>query len=162
MPKKSPKYTAAQTYVRSVLANERRIQYLESEIERQQSRLVLNGVSGGESVKRTMEGDAFEQGFVRLYELCEELDAELIGYIGEREKARAVLSHIAGTKGYDVLYLRYFEGRRFKDIYRSIFVSEDYMFELHRRAMNEIYPYLPIEYKVRDGRASTPVKPSGT
>lgn len=162
MPKKSPRYTAAQTYFRGVLANERRIQYLESEIEKQQSRLTLNGIAGGETVRRTMEGDALEQGFMKLYELCDEMDTELIGYVEERERAREVLSHIADTKGYEVLYLRYFEGMKFKDIYRRIFVSEDYMYELHRTAMSELYPYLPVECKLRDRRSSNPVKPSET
>ncbi|WP_139652772.1 hypothetical protein [Raoultibacter phocaeensis] len=162
MPKKSPRYAAVQAYLRSVLANERRIQYLECEIEKQQSRLALNGIEGGESVRRTMAGDALEQGFIKLYELCDSMDTELIGYVEEREKARAVLSHIAGSKGYEVLYLRYFEGMRFKDIYRRIFISEDYMYELHRTAMTELYPYMPAEFKLRDRRLSNPVKPSET
>ena len=71
MPKKSPRYRASQAYCRGVLANERRIQYLEAEIEKQQSRLALNGVEGGESVSRTMEGDSLERGYERLYEMCD-------------------------------------------------------------------------------------------
>ena len=67
---RSPKYKQAQAYYRGVLANERRIRCLEAEIERQQSRLALNGVEGGESVNRTMEGDALERGYVRLYDYC--------------------------------------------------------------------------------------------
>ena len=162
MPRKSPKYAVSQAYMRSVLANERRVHYLECEIEKQQSRLALNGVEGGESVSRTMAGDAFERGFVKLYELCDEMDTELIGYVEEREKARRVLSHIAGSKGYDALYLRYFEGMKFKDIYRRIYVSEDYMYELHRTALIELYPYVPAEYRQRNNGSRCPEKPSET
>ena len=77
----SPKYKEAMRYFKGVLASERRIRCIEAEIERQQSRLALNGVEGGEQVSRTMEGDAMERGFVKLYDFCDALDTELIGYV---------------------------------------------------------------------------------
>ena len=149
MPKKSPRYRASQAYFRGVLANERRIQYLEAEIEKQQSRLALNGVEGGESVSRTMEGDSLERGYSRLYELCDALDTELIGYVEEREQARAVLDRIADSKAYEVLYLRYFEGYRFKDVQRMLYMSEATVFRVHEDALIKLYPHLPVEYRQR-------------
>ena len=149
MPKKSPRYRASQAYFRGVLANERRIQYLEAEIEKQQSRLSLNGVEGGESVSRTMEGDSLERGYERLYEMCDSMDTELIGYVEERRQARAVLDRIADSKAYEVMYLRYFEGYRFKDIQRMLYMSETTVFRIHEDALVKLYQHLPAEYRQR-------------
>lgn len=151
MPKKSPRYRAAQAYFRGVLANERRIQYLEAEIEQQQSRLALNGVEGGEAVSRTMEGDALERGYARLYELCDSLDTELIGYVDERMQAREVLDHIADSKAYEVLHLRYLNGYRFSDIQRMLYMSETTMFRIHEEALIKLYSYLPAEFRQKTG-----------
>lgn len=145
--KETRRYKITQGYFRGVLAYERQIQALESEIEVQQSRLFLNGVPGGEVVTKTTEGDSLEKGYILLRELCDRLDTELIGYTEEREKAFEVLGYLSDGPSFDVVYYRYFRGYSFKDIARLLEYSEDHIYDLHRRAMYKVYPYLPIEYR---------------
>ncbi len=137
----------AQSYLRTVRLNERRIQVLESEIEMQQSRLTLNGVSNGENVSKTMEGDCAEQGFVKLYELCDTLDTELIGYVEEREQALKTLSYIENVNCFSVLYYVYFEALRFRDLAILLHTSERQIYNWHAQALSILYRYLPIEYR---------------
>ncbi len=137
----------AQNYLRTVRLNERRIQVLESEIEMQQSRLTLNGVSNGENVSKTMEGDCQEQGFVKLYELCDTLDTDLIGYVEEREQALVTLSYIENANYYAVLYYVYFAAMRFRDLAIMLNVSERQIYNWHAQALSILYRFLPIEYR---------------
>lgn len=153
-PSRSPKYRQAQAYFRAVLANERRIRCLEAEIERQQSRLALNGVAGGEQVSRTMEGDALERGFVKLYDYCDALDTELAGYVEEREAALRTLGELPDGDMVEIIYLRYFEGLRFQAIHRLMAVggrhmSERKMYSLHEQAMCRLWRYIPVEHRQR-------------
>lgn len=151
---RSPKYRQAQAYFREVLANERRIRCLEAEIERQQSRLTLNGVEGGESVNRTMEGDALERGFVKLYDYCDALDTELAGYVDQREAALKMLEELPDGDMVEIVYLRYFEGLRFQAIRRILVeqgrpMSERKMYSLHEQAMCRLWRFIPCEYRQR-------------
>lgn len=145
------KYTShqkkAQSYLRNIRLNERRIQVLEAEIEMQQSRLTLNGVSGGENVSKTLEGDCHEQGFVKLYELCDTLNTDLIGYVEERNQALKALANIENANYYVVLYFVYFNGMRFKELSTLLHVSERQVFNWHARALSILYRYLPIEFR---------------
>lgn len=148
-----PKYTTAQKrsqrYLRSVRLAERRIQVLEAEIELQQSRLTLNGVAGGENVKATMQGDSAEQGFTKLYELCDSLDTDLIGYVEEREEALNVLKHLSNPNHYMILYLRYFQGLSFSQVANIMNYTERNVFKLHLQALSALHPYLPVQYRQR-------------
>lgn len=151
---RSPKYKQAQAYFRGVLANERRIRCLEAEIQRQQSRLTLNGVSGGETVSRTMEGDALERGFVKLYDYCDALDTELAGYVEEREEAMHALAELPDGDMVEIVYLRYFEGLRFPAIHKLLAtsdhpMSERKMYSLHEQAMCRLWRYIPREHRQR-------------
>lgn len=150
----SPKYKQAQAYYRTVLVNERRISCLEAEIERQQSRLSLNGVEGGEQVNKTMSGDALEQGFVRLYDYCDSLDTELIGYVEERDAARRTLDSLTDGDMVQIIYLRYFEGLRFPAIHKllalnGVPMSERKMYSLHEQALCRLWRHIPAEHKQR-------------
>lgn len=151
---RSPRYKEAMRYYSGVLANERRVRCLEAEIERQQSRLALNGVEGGERVNRTMEGDAMEQGFVKLYDLCDALDTELAGYVEEREAAMRTLDELPDGDMVEIVYLRYFEGVRFKAIHKLLIadgrpMSERKMYSLHERALCRLWHVIPREYRQR-------------
>lgn len=151
---RSPKYKQAQAYYRGVLANERRIRCLEAEIERQQSRLALNGVEGGESVNRTMEGDALERGYVRLYDYCDALDTELAHYVDEREEAIRTLGNLIDSDMVEIIYLRYFEGLRFPAIHKLLTVdgrpmSERRMYSLHEQALCRLWRFIPAEFRQR-------------
>lgn len=151
---KSPKYKQAQAYYRGVLANERRIRCLEAEIERQQSRLALNGVEGGESVNRTMEGDAFERGYVRLYDYCDALDTELGHYVEHREQAMATLDNLIDGDMVEIIYMRYFEGLRFPAIHKILTIdgrpmSERRMYSLHEQALCRLWRFIPAEFRQR-------------
>lgn len=145
------KYTTAQkrsqNYLRTVRLNERRIQVLEAEIELQQSRLTLNGVAGGENVKATMQGDSMEQGFTKLYELCDSLDTDLIGYVEEREEALNILKRLSNPNHYMLLYLRYFHGLTFNQIANIMNYTERNLFKLHLQALSALYHYLPVQYR---------------
>ncbi len=147
---RSPKYKEAMRYYSGVIANERRIRCLEAEILRQQSRLSLNGVEGGEQVSRTMEGDAMEQGFVKLYDLCDVLDTELAGYVNEREEAMRTLDDLPDGDMVEIMYLRYFEGMRFKAIHNLLsvegrYMSERKMYSLHEQALCLLWRVIPRE-----------------
>jgi DNA-directed RNA polymerase specialized sigma24 family protein len=150
--KETRQYKTTQAYFRGVLSAERQIQFLEAEIEKQQSRLFLSGVDGGEVVSKTTEGDSLERGMSELYDYVDKLDTELIGYVEEREEAMKVLSNIAHTPAYEVVRYRYFEGYRYKDIARLMVYTEDYIYELHRTAMNDLYRFLPREHNQRRGK----------
>lgn len=145
------KYTTAQKYsqryLRSICLAERRIQIYEAEIELQQSRLALNGVKDGENVSATLAGDVQEQGFVKLYELCDKLDTELIGYVEERERGLDVINNLQDQMQYEVVYLRYFKGLRFAEIAKIIYKSESQVYEYHSRALSNLFRYIPREYK---------------
>lgn len=145
------KFTTAQKYsqrfLRSIRLAERRIQIYEAEIELQQSRLLLNGVSGGENVSSTLSGDAQEQGFVRLYELCDALDTDLIGYVEERDEGLRVISNLNDQNQYDVIYLRYFRGLTFTEISNIIYKSESQVYDYHAKALSNLYRFIPNEYK---------------
>ncbi|MEG0376377.1 MAG: hypothetical protein RR672_12160 [Raoultibacter sp.] len=141
-------------YYRTVLLNERRISCLEAEIERQQSRLSLNGVEGGEQVSKALSGDALEQGFVRLYDYCDAMDTELIGYVEQREAARRTLDSLTDGDMVQIVYLRYFEGLRFPAIHKLLTIggspmSERKMYSLHEQAMCILWRHIPEEYKQR-------------
>lgn len=137
----------AQNYLRSVRLNEQRIRVLESEIEMQQARLTLNGVSNGENVAKTMAGDCQEQGFIKLYDLCDSLDTDLIGYVEEREQALETLSYIENANYYSVLYYVYFAGLRFRDLTLMLNASERQIYNWHSQALSILYRYLPREYR---------------
>lgn len=145
--KETRQYKTTQAYFRGVLSAERQIQFLEAEIEKQQSRLSLSGVDGGEVVSKTMEGDSIGEGFSLLYTTVDELDTELIGYIEEREEAREVLSNIADSPAYEVVRYRYFEGYRYRDISKLMGYGEDRIYQLHREAMEKLWHHLPREHK---------------
>lgn len=154
MPARSPKYKQAQSYFRGLLANERRIRCLEAEIERQQSRLTLNGVSGGESVSRTLEGDAMERGFVKLYDYCDALDTKLASCIDERERAMDSLLCLPDGDMVEIVYLRYFEGLSFPAIHLVLIsdgrhMSERKMYSLHEQAMYRLWHSIPREFRQR-------------
>ena len=138
----SPKSKEAMRYFKGVLASERRIRCIEAEIERQQSRLALNGVEGGEQVSRTMEGDAMERGFVKLYDFC------------EREAARRTLDCLDDGDMVEVVYLRYFEGLRFPAILKLLNaggrnMSERKMYSLHEQALCRLWRVIPREHRQR-------------
>lgn len=150
----SPKYRQAQYYFRHVLSLDRRISSLEAEIERQQSRLALNGVEGGERVSRTMEGDSLERGFVNLYDYCDALDTRLIEYVDERDRAISTLDCLADGDMVQIVYLRYFEGVSFPAIHKMFAVgarpmSERKMYSLHEQAMCRLWHFIPPEYRQR-------------
>lgn len=150
----SPKYKQAQAYYRTVLINERRIACLEAEIERQQSRLSLNGVEYGESVSKTMEGDSLERGFVKLYDYCDALDTELMGYVDERAVARGTLNNLIDGDMVQIVYMRYFEGLRFPAIHKLLTLngspmSERKMYSLHEQAMCRLWRHIPAEFRQR-------------
>ena len=109
--RKSPAVERSERFFRSVLLNERRIQTYEDEIEMQQSRLALNGVAGGESVSKTLQGDAMERGFVELYGMCDRLDSQLSDYVQMREQALRVMERIESPYVYEAMYHRYFVSR---------------------------------------------------
>ncbi len=137
----------SQAYLRGIRLAERRIQILEAEIELQQSRLQLNGVSFGENVNQTMAGCAQEEGVVKLYKFCEELDSELIGYVEERDEGLNVIGHLSDNAQYDVLYLRYFQGFTFGHVANILSMSESTVFRIHRMALSALHPYLPCQYR---------------
>lgn len=128
--RKSPAVERSERYFRRVLLNERRIQMLEDEIEMQQSRLALNGVEGGESVRKTMEGDALERGYQDLYGMCDRMDSELSDYVRLREQARKVMGRIESPYVYEAMYHRYFMGLRPNDIAKVMFVSRTTVYNL--------------------------------
>lgn len=151
---RSPKYREAMRYYSGVLANERRIRCLESEIERQQSRLALNGVDGGEQVSRTIAGDAMERGFVKLYDLIDDLKTELAGYVDERASAMRTLDDLPDGDMVEIVYLRYFEGMRFNAIHRLLTLdgrpmSERKMYSLHEQALCRLWRSIPREERQR-------------
>lgn len=145
------KYTTAQrkaqNYLRTIKSNEHRIKLLESEIEMQQARLSLNGVAYGENVSKTLEGDVIEQGFVKLYELCDNLDTELVGYVEEREEAYKVLSNLTNPNFYAVLFYVYFQGMKFRELPYLLHASQRQIFNWHEQALSILYRYLPNNYK---------------
>lgn len=157
MPKRlpdSPKYKESMRYYKAIAANERRISCLEAEIERQQSRLSLNGVEGGESVSRTMEGDAMERGFIKLYDYCAALNTELTGYVDERDAALRTLDNLPDGEMVEVVYLRYFEGLSFPAIYKLLNtggynMSERKMYSLHEQALCRLWRFIPRENRQR-------------
>lgn len=145
------RYTTAQKksqqYLRSVRSNERRIAVLEDEIKLQQSRLTLNGVSFGEHVNATMARDTQEIGFTKLYDLCDSLDTELIGYVEEREEALNVIKSLVNPAHFEVIYRRYFQGFTFDQIALLMSYTERNVFKIHLRALSALYPHLPNQYK---------------
>lgn len=150
MSKKTTYTTAqkrSQKFLRAVRLNERRIQVLESEIELQQSRLQLNGVAGGENVNKTMSGDSMEVGFTELYKFCDKLDTDLINYVEERDRALSVIKNLKDQGQYMVTYLRYFQGLSYNQIARILNYSDRTVYNLHKRALSAIFPYLPENYK---------------
>ena len=128
--RKSPAVERSERFFRSVLLNERRIQTYEDEIEMQQSRLALNGVAGGESVSKTLQGDAMERGFVDLYGMCDRLDSQLSDYVRLREQALRVMDRIESPYVYEAMYHRYFAGLRPNDIAKVMFVSRTTVYNL--------------------------------
>lgn len=156
----SPKYKQARDYFKYVLSLDRRISSIEAEIERQQSRLALNGVEGGEHVSKTMEGDALERGFVKLYDYCDSLDTRLMGYVDERDYAFSLLDHLPDGEMIVVMSLRYFEGVKFPAIHKLLVLdtkkggygmpmSERKMYSLHEQAMYRLWHHIPTEYRQR-------------
>lgn len=136
----------AQKYLRGIKSAEKRVRNLEEEILLQQSRLVLNGVAGGESVSKTLHGDAFEEGFVRLYDYCSDLDTELCNYIEERDKAFHLIGKLPDDQR-EVLYLHYFCDMTFPDIAKRIGVSKRTVMRYHENALSNLYSKLPLDKK---------------
>lgn len=145
------KFTTAQKrsqrYLRTIQLAERRIKVLESEIELQQSRLSLNGVSGGENVNKTLEGDAQERGFVKLYKLCDDLDTELCDYVDYRDEGFRIISKLKDQRHYDIIYLRYFKCYKFSDIADEVYMSENSVYKHHKIALSVLYKFIPAEFK---------------
>lgn len=137
----------SQRYLRHLRLNEQHIRVLESEIELQQSRLQLNGVAGGENVNASMSGKALEEGFTRLYELCDSLDSDLIGYVEEREEGLKAIHCLEDPDHFIVLYLRYFEALRFSSIANMLGISERTVFNIHKEALSDIYRYIPAQWR---------------
>ncbi len=133
----------AQKYLSSVRANERRIKTLEIEIQTQQTRLELNGVSEGENVAHSTAGDAMEQGFIQLYDYISKLDTELTNYIDERERALSLLGHISNEAIFSVLYYVYFQGYRFRELPYLLHASERQIYRWHNQGLSVLYRYLP-------------------
>lgn len=146
MNKYTPRQRAAQDYMRSVLMADRRIQALESEIERQRARLGLNGIAGGESVSRTTSGDAMERGFADLDAYCRELDTDLIGYVETRREAMRAVEAIGDRDLEAVLSLRYFEGFTFATIARCMHVSDRLVYDIHAAALTALASTMPREW----------------
>lgn len=148
---KTRAYKVTQSYLRGVLASERKIQSLEAEIEKQKSRLDVMGVNFDE---KTFCGpsDAMGDGVIRLREYIEEMQTDLVAYTEERKQAAKVLANIAEKASFDVLWYRYFEGLRFREISKLMAYSEDHVYRLHREAICELHRYLPRE--VRGNHAS--------
>ena len=139
----------SQEYLREVKLWERHIETLEVEIQKQQERLTLNGVAYGENVSQSMAGDALEEGFVKLYKFCEQLDTDLIGYVEKREQALDVIANLKNPNQYKVIYLRYFEGLNFNQISNIMYNANSTVFDYHKAALSNLYRFLPREFMQR-------------
>lgn len=136
----------AQKYLCDIKLAEKRVRNLEEEILLQQSRLVLNGVADGESVSKTLEGDAFEQGFTKLYDYCSDLDTELCGYIEDRDEAFRLIGKLSDDQR-EVIYLHYFCNMTFPEIAKKIGVSRSTAMRYHENALSNLYSKLPTQHK---------------
>lgn len=148
MAKETRSYKVAQAYFKNVLALERKIQFLEAEIEKQRARLDISGIDYSDIVNGSRKSDQMFEGICQLSDYIEELNTDLVGYVEERENARKVLDHISDTAAYEVLRYRYFEGYRFKDIVKVLGYSEPRLYELHREGIMKLFVHVPLEHRM--------------
>ena len=137
--KPSPRYTETMRFFRAV---EKAI-YAKEAAERlvvaNQETLTLNGVSGGEHVSKTMEGDITERGMSRLWESIDRLDDKLIDYCDLVEGAIEIMAALDNPRMYAIVRMRYFDHKRPSQIARALCISARTETRLHSQAMCILY-----------------------
>ncbi|MEG0503645.1 MAG: hypothetical protein RR547_03280 [Raoultibacter sp.] len=104
-----------------------------------QETLTLNGVSGGEHVAKTMEGDITERGMARLWESIDHLDDVLIDYCDLIDGAMEIMDKLDNPMMYAIVKMRYIDHMRPALVARKLYISTRQETRLHTQAMYILY-----------------------
>ena len=136
-------------YLSEVAASERRQEALKEAIERENAKRFLSGALPEERVSSSSDPDFIGEGFIRLQEMIDEMDTELIGYTDVADNMRKALFEIADRPCFDIIWQRYFIGLAWSDVAKATGYSERQCHNLHKEAIGLLYDNMPTEYRQR-------------
>lgn len=120
------------------------IERKKAEIERLEKSAVRMTAFYGERVRGWGAcADAEAERICAIADMKKELERQIDGMIDARLKAMRIIDGLDAHEA-DVIYMRYFEGRKWTDVAKRKNVSEDTAYRLHRRALAKINEYLEL------------------
>lgn len=140
------KVYCAKEYLNYIRSLERRIRLLDEEIVHQRALLELSGVDYSEGVSGSPSKSQLEAGVIKLQGMISEYCNELSEYVEQQKIAHSVLNQLT-PKYRDVLKSYYVIGKTWEQICVDMSYSWQGMMSLRRRALQEVYDYMPEEWR---------------
>ena len=140
------KLYCAKEYLSYIRSLQRKIKLLDEEIAHHRALLELSGVDYSEGVSGGASRSQLEAGVIKLQELLEERVNETAECVEQQMLANEVLGKLRPDHC-RALYLYYLSDKTWKEVCAEMRYSWQGMMSLRRRAMIEVYDYMPEEWR---------------
>ena len=134
----------ARAYMRHVRGLHLALRRLQDEIDAARSTMSLSGIRYDPMPKSPNPyGDAIPDGYIRVQDLIAAYATEQAECVEEQSRAHEALRMIADERGRYVLTAHYLLGRTWGEVAFETGYSRDYVKELARAALTELFDFLP-------------------
>lgn len=141
------KYICAKEYLEDVRAVIRKIQALQEYIDIQSSILMPRGISYGDKIKVCGMHDKLERNVIKFNELMAHYFDELELCLDTQREAVQIVNNLTRTEYQQALTMHYFNNQPWAYVCDVMGYTHDGMMSLVRRAIIELYDYIPEEYR---------------
>ena len=137
----------ARNYLDHIRAVGAKLRVINGEIEQLNSQLTLSGIDYNEHVSGGMVNkDAIPDGVARMVELIDEYRAQQLDYVKEQAVFHDVLDALDEQSAL-IISQRWIENNPWDQVAEVIGYSRVHVHRLLHAALQEVYVYMPAEYK---------------
>lgn len=149
MPSQQVKKACVKEYLKYIRSLSVRIEMLQEEIERKRSLLEMTAHQFSDKVTSSIQDSRIAESLSDLKDLIHDFAKELSVYIEQQRLAYAAFSKLSSVEGTRAMVAYYLEKKPWEEICVEMNYSWDGIMSLRRRCANELYEFLPSEWKTK-------------
>lgn len=141
------KRICALEYLKYVRALAHKVSFLQQEISYQRERLDVQGISYDIGSSHTVDSDVLPAGVIKLIELIDELNTDLVEYVEQQQIAMSVFDQLSNPLAAQAMRLYYLQEETWEEIAVELKYSYRQIIRIIKLATCEIYELMPEQWR---------------
>lgn len=141
------KRICALEYLKYVRALAHKVSFLQQEISYQRERLDVQGVSYDIGSAHAVDSDVLPAGVIKLIELIDELNTDLVEYVEQQQIAMSVFDQLSNPLAAQAMRLYYLHEETWEEIAVELKYSYRQIIRIIKLATCEIYELMPEQWR---------------